>query len=121
VFRRDSNPSSRWKRRETDLKFKNKCYEKENYSTLGKEKGRLTGKDFVSCRRQDVTFGGLHDLGIMPDEDLALFSKLDLENFKLAYLLLPASPPGTSGLGRWLDPDQYYLPATGIIRIRQEN
>jgi hypothetical protein len=44
-----------------------------------------------------------------------------LENFKFACLFLPASPPGTSGLGRWLDPDQYYLPATGIIRIRQEN
>ena len=55
------------------------------------------------------TFGGPHDLGMAPNEDLALFTKADLQDPKYAYLFLPASPPGTSGLGRRLNPDQYYF------------
>src|SRR5205823_7641002 len=55
------------------------------------------------------TFGGPHDLGMAANEDLALFSKADLQNPKYTYLFLPASPPGTSGLGRRLNPDQYYF------------
>ena len=55
------------------------------------------------------TFGGPHDLGMSPDEGLALFTKADLQNPKYAYLFLPAPPPGTSGLGRRLNPDQYYF------------
>ena len=55
------------------------------------------------------TFGGPHDLGMNPTEDLALFDKRDLEDPKFSYLFLPASPPGTGGLGRRLNPDQYYL------------
>jgi hypothetical protein len=55
------------------------------------------------------TFGGPHDLGMNPTEDLALLDKRDLEDPKLSYLFLPASPPGTSGLGRRLNPDQNYL------------
>src|SRR5438477_5701723 len=55
------------------------------------------------------TFGGPHDLGMSPDEGLALFTKPDLQNPKYAYLFLPAPPPGTSGLGRRLNPDQYYF------------
>jgi hypothetical protein len=55
------------------------------------------------------TFGGPHDLGMSPTEDLALFTKADLQNPKYAYLFLPAPPPGTSGLGRRLNPDQYYF------------
>jgi N-acetylmuramoyl-L-alanine amidase len=55
------------------------------------------------------TFGGPHDLGMAADEDLALFTKADLQDPKYAYLFLPASPPGTSGLGRRLNPDQYYF------------
>src|SRR5437867_4970803 len=43
------------------------------------------------------TFGGPHDLGMAANEDLALFSKADLQNPKYTYLFLPASPPGTSG------------------------
>jgi hypothetical protein len=49
------------------------------------------------------TFGGPHDLGMSPNEDLALFSRLDLENPKYADLFLPASPPDTSGVGRRLN------------------
>src|SRR5256886_7627205 len=55
------------------------------------------------------TFGGPHDLGMAANEDLALFTKADLQDPKYAYLFLPASPPGTSGLGRRLNPDQYYF------------
>ena len=52
------------------------------------------------------TFGGPHDLGMAADKDLALFTKADLHDPKYAYLFLPAPPPGTSGLGRRLNPDQ---------------
>jgi len=55
------------------------------------------------------TFGGPHDLGMSPDEGLALFSNADLKNPKYSYLFLPTAPPGTSGLGRRLNPDQYYF------------
>lgn len=55
------------------------------------------------------TFGGPHDLGMAANEDLALFTKADLQNPKYIYLFLPAPPPGTSGLGRRLNPDQYYF------------
>src|SRR6266496_2482687 len=55
------------------------------------------------------TFGGPQDLGMAADEDLALFTKADLQNPKYAYLFLPAPPPGTSGLGRRLNPDRYYF------------
>jgi hypothetical protein len=55
------------------------------------------------------TFGGPHDLGMAANEDLALFTKADLRDPKYAYLFLPAPPPGTSDLGRRLNPDQYYF------------
>ena len=44
-----------------------------------------------------------------PNEGLALFENSDLSNPKFAALFLPASPPGTSGLGRRLNPNKYYL------------
>lgn len=55
------------------------------------------------------TFGGPHDTGMSPSEGLALFEPPDLTNPKYADLFLPAPPPGTSGLGRRLNPDKYYL------------
>jgi hypothetical protein len=55
------------------------------------------------------TFGGPHDLGMAANEDLALFTKADLQNPKYSYLFLPGPPPGTSGLGRRLNPNQYYF------------
>jgi N-acetylmuramoyl-L-alanine amidase len=55
------------------------------------------------------TFGGPHDLGMSPDEGLALFTNADLKDPKYSYLFLPAPPPGTSGLGRRLNPDQNYF------------
>lgn len=55
------------------------------------------------------TFGGPHDSGMSPDEGLALFSNADLKDPRYSYLFLPAPPPGTSGLGRRLNPDQNYF------------
>ncbi len=55
------------------------------------------------------TFGGPLDFGMKPDEDVALFAKADLTNPKFSYLFLPSPPPGTSGLGRRLNPDEFYF------------
>ena len=55
------------------------------------------------------TFGGPHDLGMSPDEGLALFSNADLRDPRYSYLFLPGPPPGTSGLGRRLNPNQFYF------------
>jgi hypothetical protein len=55
------------------------------------------------------TFGGPLDFGMQPDEGLALFGKPDLEDPKYTDLFLPAPPPGTSGLGRRLNPNKFYF------------
>ena len=44
-----------------------------------------------------------------PSEGLALFEPADLNDPRYSYLFLSAPPPGTSGLGRRLDPTKYYL------------
>jgi hypothetical protein len=55
------------------------------------------------------TFGGPKDTGMSADEGLALFTPADLQNPKYSYLFLPTPPPGTTGLGRRLNPDKYYF------------
>ena len=55
------------------------------------------------------TFGGPKDTGMSADEGLALFTQTDLQNPKYSYLFLPTPPPGTTGLGRRLNPDKYYF------------
>ena len=55
------------------------------------------------------TFGGPHDHGMGPNEGLALFGNHDLTNPKYSDLFLPAPPPGTTGLGRRLNPAKNYL------------
>jgi hypothetical protein len=55
------------------------------------------------------TFGGPRDTGMSADEGLALFTPADLQDAKYSYLFLPAPPPGTTGLGRRLNPDKYYF------------
>jgi rare lipoprotein A (peptidoglycan hydrolase) len=55
------------------------------------------------------TFGGPDDSGMRADEGLKLFDQTDLEDQKFAYLFLPAQPAGTSGLGRRLNPNSYYV------------
>jgi hypothetical protein len=55
------------------------------------------------------TFGGPddHDMGV--NEGLALSTPLDLTDPRYSDLFLPAPPPGTTGLGRRLNPAKYYL------------
>src|SRR5438552_7868947 len=53
------------------------------------------------------TFGGPHDIGVAPDEGLALVDASHFEELKDYFLA--AQPPGTTGLARRLDPDKYYL------------
>lgn len=55
------------------------------------------------------TFGGPRDTGMSADEGLALFTPADLQDPKYSYLFLPTPPPGTTGLGRRLNPDKYYF------------
>jgi len=55
------------------------------------------------------TFGGPRDTGMSANEGLALFSPADLQDPKYSYLFLPTPPPGTTGLGRRLNPDKYYF------------
>jgi N-acetylmuramoyl-L-alanine amidase len=55
------------------------------------------------------TFGGPRDTGMSADEGLALFTQADLQDAKYSYLFLSTPPPGTTGLGRRLSPDEYYF------------
>ena len=55
------------------------------------------------------TFGGPKDTGMSADEGIALFTQADVQNAKYSYLFLPTAPPGTTGLGRRLNPDKYYF------------
>jgi N-acetylmuramoyl-L-alanine amidase len=55
------------------------------------------------------TFGGPKDTGMSADEGLALFTQADLQDPKYSYLFLPTPPPGTTGLGRRLNPEKYYF------------
>ena len=55
------------------------------------------------------TFGGPKDTGMSASEGLALFTQADLQDPKYSYLFLPTPPPGTTGLGRRLNPDKYYF------------
>ena len=55
------------------------------------------------------TFGGPTDTGMSANEGIALFTPADLQDPKYSYLFLPTPPPGTTGLGRRLDPEKYYF------------
>src|SRR4249920_1566675 len=55
------------------------------------------------------TFGGPRDTGMSANEGLALFTPADLQDPKYSYLFLTTPPPGTTGLGRRLNPDKYYF------------
>jgi lysozyme len=50
-------------------------------------------------------FGGPDDEGVAPDEGLAFIYEVD----DAPELFLPEQPPGTSGLARRLDPDEFYI------------
>jgi len=53
-------------------------------------------------------FGGPHDMGVGPDEGLALFADSNIANAPDG-LFLTAPPPGTTGLARRLNPAFNYL------------
>lgn len=53
------------------------------------------------------TFGGPSDMGMEPDEGLAILNDSDLAQFN-AYFL-PEQPAGTTGMGRRLNPDAFYI------------
>src|SRR4030095_17100288 len=55
------------------------------------------------------TFGGPRDTGMSVGEGLALFTQADLKDPKYSYLFLATPPPGTTGLGRRLNPDKYFF------------
>ena len=55
------------------------------------------------------TFGGPADTGMSATEGLALFTPADLQDPKYSYLFLPTPPPGTTGLGRQLNPEKNYF------------
>jgi hypothetical protein len=74
---------------------------KQNIETVEEVLFRVEGKM--------STFGGPRDTGMSADEGLALFTQADLKDPKYSYLFLPAPPPGVRGLGRRLNPDQYYF------------
>jgi hypothetical protein len=76
-----------------------------------KTKGALPAPSKILFRVEGKmsTFGGPRDLGMTPDEGLALFTRADLPNPKFAYLFLASPPPGTTGLGRRLNPDAFYF------------
>jgi hypothetical protein len=52
-------------------------------------------------------FGGPEDTGMTPSEGLAILSDSDLQKFS-AYFL-PQQPLGTTGLGRRLNPNAFYI------------
>ncbi len=55
------------------------------------------------------TFGGPMDTGMSPSEGLALFDPQDLTDPRFEGLFLSDQPPDTTGLGRRLNPDKFYL------------
>jgi N-acetylmuramoyl-L-alanine amidase-like protein len=61
----------------------------------------------VSVTGTMSTFGGPDDVGVAPDEGLALIELSEAADF--AGLFLPAQPPGTTGLARRLDPEAPYV------------
>lgn len=50
-------------------------------------------------------FGGPEDTGVSADEGLAFIYEVE----DAPHLFLPAQPPGTTGLARRLDPDQFFI------------
>jgi N-acetylmuramoyl-L-alanine amidase len=50
-------------------------------------------------------FGGPDDTGVSPSEGLAFIFDID----DAPHLFLPTQPPGTTGLARRLDPEQFYV------------
>lgn len=78
-------------------------------SLAGKGGSPGNGSPIFQVTGKMSTFGGPDDHTMRPSEGLALFGPLDLTDPRYSYLFLPAPPPGTTGLGRRLDPTKFYL------------
>lgn len=65
--------------------------------------------DVLQFEGRMSTFGGPRDLGVKPDEGLALINPVHLEEPRIRALFLDKQPPGTTGLARRLNPDRYYF------------
>jgi hypothetical protein len=61
----------------------------------------------LSLKGRMSVFGGPDDLGVGPDEGLALVDASNFESLKEYFL--PNQPPGTTGLARRLDPGTLYI------------
>ena len=59
----------------------------------------------MNIRGKVSHFGGPEDTGVSPDEGLAFIYDVEMA----PHLFLPAQPPGTTGLARRLDPDEFYI------------
>jgi lysozyme family protein len=53
-------------------------------------------------------FGGPEDIGVGPNEGLALIEPNQIDGFDELDLFLPQQPPGTTGLARRLNPAAFY-------------
>lgn len=65
------------------------------------QKNRMT----LTLKGRVSWFGGPEDAGVSPDEGLAFIYEID----DAPHLFLDQQPPGTTGLARRLDPEQYYI------------
>ena len=77
-------------------------------SLPNRRSNRLRRFSFGSKERC-LHLAGSKDTGMSADEGLALFTPADLQDPKYSYLFLQTPPPGTTGLGRRLDPEKYYF------------
>lgn len=55
------------------------------------------------------TFGGPNDMGVKPDEGLAIIEPVDLGEWWFKRLFLSVQPPETTGLARRLNPLAFYI------------
>ncbi|MES2924522.1 MAG: N-acetylmuramoyl-L-alanine amidase [Verrucomicrobiota bacterium] len=68
-----------------------------------------TAKVLFRAKGRLSNFGGPKDAGMTPDEGLAFFTGEDLDNPKHKHLFLDKAPPNTTGMGRRLNPEAYYI------------
>lgn len=81
---------------------------KKGISDEGKKISDTTSTSFRIVGKIN-TFGGPQDTGIGTDEDVSLISRDEVNLPEFREYFLPAQPPGTTGSGRRLNPEKYYI------------